>query len=299
MGDEILKEEGTICKVADAIEIAQDHRRWWLRGHDVPLPHGIELLPRIFRAKLEQQFQNESICETRFPHTGTSWRSVKEDEKRFWYEPEIAANFSSQAPAVYANCVDEREHLSWMFLMQHFGAPTRILDWTTSVLVALYFAVAARGEESEEVEDLSDGEIWALDADELTEAWRQANYGKSLSEEARRLASEARTDARFRKPRSLHDNDCSTMPIAVWGPLSFSRLAVQHSRFTIHPRPLSGAKWPQRKRKIMKRFRVGGGSKRELRCELAQLGFTKFTLFQDLDSLGQTVVPEMLRHYSP
>jgi len=29
----------------------------------------------------------------------------------------------------------------WMFIMQHYGAPTKLLDWTTNALVSLYFAI--------------------------------------------------------------------------------------------------------------------------------------------------------------
>jgi len=53
------------------------------------------------------------------------------------------------------------EIVDWLALMQHHGAPTRMLDWTRSPYVALYFAI----------EDPSDEDacLWAIDWDWLKE----------------------------------------------------------------------------------------------------------------------------------
>ena len=44
----------------------------------------------------------------------------------------------------------------WLFLMQHYGMATRLLDWSESPLVGLYFAVEEAQYHS------SDGALWAL-----------------------------------------------------------------------------------------------------------------------------------------
>src|SRR5215831_16215491 len=55
-------------------------------------------------------------------------------------EEYIEREFKRRAHHYLADLPNEDEDLEWLALMQHYGAPTRLLDWTRSAYVAAFFA---------------------------------------------------------------------------------------------------------------------------------------------------------------
>lgn len=60
----------------------------------------------------------------------------------------------------------------WYFLMQHYGAPTRLLDFTINPLVALYFAIRENGDQ--------DAAVWVVDPWRWNRAHVKDLYGPAI-----------------------------------------------------------------------------------------------------------------------
>ena len=56
------------------------------------------------------------------------------------------------------------DDFEWYFLMQHHGAPTRLLDWSDGALIALHFAVADFDEQERREQRI----VYVLDPDWLS-----------------------------------------------------------------------------------------------------------------------------------
>ncbi len=101
----------------------------------------------IFRGQINSKWALQTTLERACKNYGHSLEEAKDNEERLLREFQRKYHHYSQHIPNSANT------LEWLSLMQHYGAPTRLLDFTYSIYVAAYFAL----EKAEK-----DSAVWAI-----------------------------------------------------------------------------------------------------------------------------------------
>ena len=83
--------------------------------------------------------------------------SIQRSQKRLDSERYIANDFYIRARQILDNPPDKHNYAGWVSLMQHYGLPTRMLDWTQSPLIAVFFATETYRETPD-----TDACVWVL-----------------------------------------------------------------------------------------------------------------------------------------
>jgi hypothetical protein len=102
-----------------------------------------------------------------------------------------------------------------LFDMQHYGIPTRLLDWTETLGVAVFFALGTQP---------SEGAIYILDPRKLNERSTGMPEPKRINDE----------HFKYRSVYWKKEPFAARLPIAIEPPFQNDRMFAQRGMFTIH-----------------------------------------------------------------
>lgn len=232
--------------LAATSKFEEDSDIWW-RGHSVA---SWDLVPKVYRLGREADEHN------------------------------LALTFLHSARSRYPKCPDSDDWTSWLFLMQHYGLPTRLLDWSKSALVALFFSVC------EPEFDEQSGALWAIQPGKLNK--NQIDRDSLLAahhEFVKGICREAFDEVSWKKSR---------VTIAVPTDQFDVRHLVQESVFTVHATnvPINAL---TKAGEYLLKFEVPSSAKKSLRAMLHRLGVNAANLFPDLEHLARDVTSKSFR----
>ncbi|MGE5563561.1 MAG: FRG domain-containing protein [Bacillota bacterium] len=162
----------------------------------------------------------------------------------------------------------------WLFVMQHNGLPTRLLDWTESALIGLYFAIQGFDPDNPD----APAALWAMNPIGLNEASKWSTPHKA---DIPGFDDDEELDAYL--PSKL--GRLGLEPIAAIAARNNPRIQVQQGVFTIHHSKLEplnlGPRLDHIWRYLIPNDVIGG-----LKSDLQMLNVTKLSLFPELPNIA-------------
>ncbi len=200
-------------------------------------------------------------------------------------ENQLLQQFRMKGPSFVPPPVPRREDTDeWLFLAQHFGVPTRLLDWTEGALLGLYFAL------KEYQPDRDEPILWMLNPTDLNR--KMADDVVDCTFPLTWFSPTARInigETNVRAAWELDKKEISThLPVAVQPSYIHPRISAQQSCFTVHGwRKESLNDFEEVGPECLKKYRISFPSGEEGIAELRRLGISHSRIFPDAWGLGQ------------
>lgn len=191
-----------------------------------------------------------------------------------WQENSMCQEFRLRAPARSGSCPAYDDVAGWLTLMRQTGLPTRLLEWTESILMAAFFAVSY--EPGSDDPQTGPAVIWALEPTKLN----QASIQRSAILLLPRLAREQVVLSAF-GPEYTSDEI-----LAAFSSEADPRTMLQQSAFTIHGAPTPIEELPNCEQFLLK-LMIPADHKHALSRSLDVLGVRTAAVFPDLSHLAR------------
>lgn len=157
--------------------------------------------------------------------------------------------------------------------MQHYGVPTRLLDWSISPLIALFFAVNNHSGDT-------DAAIFMLNPWK----WNSIHYQNSRLIPIESIKDETRLGV---LNNAFHSIKTNNPPFPVYSASSFQRSFMQQSTFTVHDSNSPMESYDDND--CITKFIIPKEQIEEFKNLLKAFQINEFALYSDLDSLGRWV----------
>jgi len=163
---------------------------------------------------------------------------------------------------------NDDEEFKWVQLAQHYGLPTRLLDWTKNAAIALYFAC--------EKESQKDGAVFILNPVDLNrEAFPKKPRILDPNQDAELIEEYLQLDG-MKDLRGLKT-------IAVNPPWNSERIVLQQGTFTLHGSrmfTLTDSQVPS-----LVYLRIEKDNKQALLEELERIGVNEMSIFPEAEHM--------------
>ncbi len=215
---------------------------------------------------------------------GHIWRNILDENS-------ILEEFMVSLPAYSSRSHDDPWEV--YSLMQHYGLPTRLLDWSKSPLAALYFALDFSKSGAEATQTPV---VWAMNPYALNYVSHSkevlfvplSKFGFSGHEHL----VDSYLPLSLRPFRVAAGTGFNRLPIAIEPPFSNPRVLAQQGCFTVHGSDPFALEDIPGMRAHLVRIEVDASSTSLIRAELEQMGFRSEWIYQDLDRLSKRIVTE-------
>ena len=235
----------------------------WFRGESMST---YELLPSLFRATRRRNLANGKAAIT------------EAQRKEIWeMESDLFWEFSARARELFGVIENDWDIL---FAMQHYGTPTRLVDWTEVLGVALYFAVGAKAPAKG-----ASPCIWVLNPYELN---RQSDWGCDDLLAPDNLGWDDSEEEMYSYSELLLESGIDwDLPVAIYPRQRNARIHAQRGWFTIHGDKFEPLNMRQQSEPYLRRVTVSEGAVEYGLQFLEDAGLNHYALFPDLQSLSQ------------